>query len=154
MDPNKIVGHRSKFEELATVERLIKWALDGIYKSRMINKLAFVPRNKSFNRLQIWPSGDWVKSEIGETFTSNLINGDIRDKKKLGNFTERPRLGQFSRHNMKLTPGVSQPSPLKKNLVLRFEWGSLGVEKHVTPRLKIDANSWEGIWQDTEDRFG
>jgi hypothetical protein len=28
-------------------------------------------------------------------------------EKKLGNFTERPRIGQFSRHNMKLTPGVS-----------------------------------------------
>jgi hypothetical protein len=28
------------------------------------------------------------------------------------------------------------------------------VEKHVTPRLKIDANSWEGILQDTEDRLG
>jgi hypothetical protein len=36
-------------------------------------------------------------------------------------FTEHPRLGLISRHNAKLTPGVSQPSPLKKNLVLRFE---------------------------------
>jgi hypothetical protein len=37
-------------------------------------------RYKSFNRLQIWPSGDRVKSEIGETFTSNLINRDKRDR--------------------------------------------------------------------------
>jgi hypothetical protein len=63
-----------------------------------------VPRNKNFNRLQIWPSGDRVKSEIGETFTSNLINGDKRDR-EIKNFTERPRLGQISRHNVKLTPG-------------------------------------------------
>jgi hypothetical protein len=75
--------------------------------------LAFVPRNKSFNRLQIWPSGDRVKSEIGETFTSSLINGDKRDR-EIENFTERPRLGRISRHNTKLTPGVSQPSPLKR----------------------------------------
>jgi hypothetical protein len=51
-----------------------------------------VPRNKSFNRLQIWPSGDRVKSEIGETFTSNLINRDKRDR-EIDNFTERPRFG-------------------------------------------------------------
>jgi hypothetical protein len=73
----------------------------------MINELAFVPRNKNFNRLQIWPSGDRVKSEIGETFTSNLINGDKRDR-EIEKFTERPRLGNISRHNVKLTPGVSQ----------------------------------------------
>jgi hypothetical protein len=51
-----------------------------------------VPRIKSFNRLQIWPSGDLVKSEIGETFKSNLINGDKHDR-EIENFTERPRLG-------------------------------------------------------------
>jgi hypothetical protein len=49
-----------------------------------------------------------------------LMKGDKRDK-KIEIFTERPRLGQISRHNTKLTPGVSQPSPLKKNLVPRFE---------------------------------
>jgi hypothetical protein len=87
MDLDKIVGHRSKVEEsdsgsdqITIVESLIEWALDGIYKSRMINELAFMPRNKSFNKLQIWPSGDRVKSEIGETFTSNLINRDKRDR--------------------------------------------------------------------------
>jgi hypothetical protein len=84
----------------------------------MINELAFVPRNKSFNRLQIWPSGDRVKSEIGETFTSNLINGDKRDR-EIENFTEHPRLGQISRHNVKLTPGVSQ------KLCLRSEEGKI-----------------------------
>jgi hypothetical protein len=40
---------------------------------------------------------------------------------------------------------VSQPSPVKKNLVPRFEWGYLRVEKHVTPKLEIDANLWDGI---------
>jgi hypothetical protein len=58
----------------------------------MIIEFAFVPRNKRFIRLQIWPSGDRVKSEIGETFTSNLINGDKRDQ-EIENFTEHPRLG-------------------------------------------------------------
>jgi hypothetical protein len=58
----------------------------------MIFEFAFMSRYKSFNRLQIWPSGDRVQSEIGETFTSNLINGDKRDR-EIENFTERPRLG-------------------------------------------------------------
>ena len=60
-DSDKIVRHRSRFEELdsdtarlTTVERLIKRALDKIYKSRMIPEFAFV-ENKSFNRLQIRP---------------------------------------------------------------------------------------------------
>jgi hypothetical protein len=51
---------------LATVERLIKRALDKIYKSRMIFEFAFVPRNKSFNMLQIWPSVRLNNSEFGE----------------------------------------------------------------------------------------
>ena len=33
-----------------------------------------------------------IKSEIGETFTSNLINGDKRDQ-EIENLTERTRLG-------------------------------------------------------------
>jgi hypothetical protein len=45
---------------------LIKWALDEIYKSRLIIEFAFVPRNKSFNRLQIRPSVRPNKSEFGE----------------------------------------------------------------------------------------
>lgn len=47
----KIVGHRSRFEEsdsgtdqLTIVESLIKWALDEIYKSRMIFEFAFALR--------------------------------------------------------------------------------------------------------------
>jgi hypothetical protein len=58
----------------------------------MIFEFAFVPRNKSFNRLQIWPYRDRVKPEIGDTFSSNLINGDKRDR-KIKNFTKRPSLG-------------------------------------------------------------
>jgi hypothetical protein len=58
----------------------------------MIFEFAFMSRYKSFNRLQIWPSGDRVKSEIGETFTSNLINGYKRGR-EIEFFTERPRLG-------------------------------------------------------------
>jgi hypothetical protein len=58
----------------------------------MIFEFAFMSRYKSFNRLQIWPSGDRVKSEIGETFTRNLINGYKRGR-EIEFFTERPRLG-------------------------------------------------------------
>jgi hypothetical protein len=69
----KIVGHRSNIEKLdsdtarlAAIERLIKWALDEIYKSRLIIEFAFVPRNKSFNRLQIRPSARLNNFEFGE----------------------------------------------------------------------------------------
>jgi hypothetical protein len=86
----------------------------------MIFESAFVLRIKSFNRLQIRHSSRSNSSEFGEVFTINLMKGDKCDK-KIEIFTERPRLGQISRHNTKLTPGVSQPSPLKKNLVPRFE---------------------------------
>jgi hypothetical protein len=92
---------------LAIVERLIKWALDEIYKSRLIIEFAFVSRNKSFNRLQIRPSVRLNNAEFGEVFMINLLKGDKCDK-KIEIFTERPRLGQISRHNTKLTPGVSQ----------------------------------------------
>jgi hypothetical protein len=68
-----------------------------------------VPRNKSFNRLQIWHSSRSNSSEFGEVFTINLIKGDKCDK-EIEIFAERPRLGQISRHNTKLTPGVSQYS--------------------------------------------
>jgi hypothetical protein len=44
------------------------------YKSRMINELAFVPRNKSFNRLQIRPSVRLNNSEFGEMCTNSLDN--------------------------------------------------------------------------------
>ena len=77
----KIVGHRSKFEELdsgsdhiTVVESLIKWALDEIYKSRLIIKFAFVPRTKSFNRFQIRPSVRLNNSEFSEMCTNSLDN--------------------------------------------------------------------------------
>ena len=73
-DSDKIVRHISRFEELdsdtarlATVEHLIKWALDEIYKSRLVIEFAFVSRDKSFNRLQNWPSVRLSNSEFGET---------------------------------------------------------------------------------------
>ena len=66
-------GHRSSIEKsesdtarLAAVERLIKRALDEFDKLRMIIEFAFVPRNKSFNRLQIRPSVRLNNSEFGE----------------------------------------------------------------------------------------
>jgi hypothetical protein len=58
-DSDKIIRHRPKFEELdsdtarlAIIEHLIKWALDEIYKSRLIVEFAFVSRDKSFNTLR------------------------------------------------------------------------------------------------------
>jgi hypothetical protein len=48
-----------------------------------------------------------IKSEIGETFTSNLING-YKHGREIEFFTEHLRLGLISRHNTKLTHGVSQ----------------------------------------------
>jgi hypothetical protein len=86
----------------------------------MIFEFSFVPRNKSFNRLQVRHSSRSTSSEFGEVCMINLMKGDKCDK-KIEIFNERPRLGQISQHNTKLTPGVSQPSLLKKNLVLRFE---------------------------------
>jgi hypothetical protein len=73
----------------------------------MIFEFAFVPRNKSFNRLQIRHSSRSNSSEFGEVCMINLMKGDKCDK-KIEIFTERPRLGQMSRYNTKLTPGVSQ----------------------------------------------
>jgi hypothetical protein len=67
-------------------------SLDRIYKSRLIIEFAFVPRNKSFNRLQIWLFLRSNNSKFGQTFMSNLINGDRRDQ-EIEIFTEHPRLG-------------------------------------------------------------
>jgi hypothetical protein len=78
---DKRVRHRSKFEELdsgsdhiTVVESLIKWALDEIYKSRLIIKFAFVPRIKVFNRFQIRPSVRLNNSKFGEMCTNSLDN--------------------------------------------------------------------------------
>jgi hypothetical protein len=88
-------------------------SLDRGCETRLIFEFAFALRNKSSNRFQIWLFLRSNNSKLGKTFMSNLINGDKCDK-EIEIFTERPRLGQISRHNTKLTPGVSQPSPLKR----------------------------------------
>jgi hypothetical protein len=46
----------------------------------MIFEFASVPRNKSFNRLQIRHSSRSNSFEFGEVFTINLIKGDKCDK--------------------------------------------------------------------------
>jgi hypothetical protein len=58
----------------------------------MISEFAFVPRNKSFNRLQIRYSSRSDSSEFCEVFTINLMKGDKCDK-KIEIFTEHLRLG-------------------------------------------------------------
>jgi hypothetical protein len=67
-------------------------SLDGSYETILTFEFAFAPRNKSSNRLQIWLFLRSNNSKLGETFMSNLINGDKCDK-ELEIFTEHPRLG-------------------------------------------------------------
>jgi hypothetical protein len=67
-------------------------SLDGSYETILTFEFAFAPRNKSSNRLQIWLFLRSNNSKLGETFMSNLINGDKCDK-ELEIFTELPRLG-------------------------------------------------------------
>jgi hypothetical protein len=43
-------------------------------------EFAFVSRNKSFNRLQIWLFLRSNNSKLDETLMSNLINGDRCDR--------------------------------------------------------------------------
>jgi hypothetical protein len=54
-------------------------------------EFAFALRNKSFIRLQIWLFLRLNNSEFGETFMSNLINGDKCDK-EIEIFTKHLRL--------------------------------------------------------------
>jgi hypothetical protein len=54
--------------------------------------LRLLQETKSFNRLQIWLFLRSNNSELGETFMSNLINGDRCDR-EIEIFTEHPRLG-------------------------------------------------------------
>jgi hypothetical protein len=75
-------------------------SLDGSCETRLTFEFAFAPRNKSFNRLQIWLFLRSNNSKLDETLMSNLINGDKCDK-EIEIFTERPSLGQISRHNTK-----------------------------------------------------
>jgi hypothetical protein len=67
-------------------------SLDGSREMRLTFEFAFVSRNKSFNKLQIWLFLRSNNSKLGETFMSNLINGD-RHEREIEIFTEHPRLG-------------------------------------------------------------
>jgi hypothetical protein len=58
----------------------------------MINEFASVLRIKVLTGSKFVLSRDRIKSEIGETFTSNLINGDKRGR-EIEFFIERSRLG-------------------------------------------------------------
>jgi hypothetical protein len=59
---------------------------------RLTFESAYVSRDKSFNRLQIWLFLRSNNSKLGETFMSNLMNGDRCDR-EIEIFTEHPRLG-------------------------------------------------------------
>jgi hypothetical protein len=67
-------------------------SLDGSCETRLNFEFAFALRNKSFNRLQIWLFLRSNNSKFGETFMSNLMNGDRCDR-EIEIFTEHPRLG-------------------------------------------------------------
>jgi hypothetical protein len=67
-------------------------SLDRSCETRLTFEFAFALRNKSSNRLQIWMFLRSNNSKLGETFMSNLINGDKCDK-EIEIFTEYPRLG-------------------------------------------------------------
>jgi hypothetical protein len=67
-------------------------SLDGSRETILTFEFAFVSRNKSFNRLQIWLFLRSNNSKFGKTFMSNLMNGDRCDK-EIEMFTEHPRLG-------------------------------------------------------------
>jgi hypothetical protein len=66
-------------------------SLDRIYETILTFEFAFAPRNKSFIRLQIWLFLRSNNSKLGETFMSNLMNGDRCDR-EIEIFTEHPRL--------------------------------------------------------------
>jgi hypothetical protein len=67
-------------------------SLDRSYKTILTFEFAFALRNESSNRLQIWVFSRSNNSKLGETFMSNLINGDKCDK-EIEIFTEHPKLG-------------------------------------------------------------
>jgi hypothetical protein len=66
-------------------------SLDGSCETILTFEFAFAPRNKSFNMLQIWQFLRSNNSKLGETFMSNLMNGDRCDR-EIEIFTEHPRL--------------------------------------------------------------
>jgi hypothetical protein len=55
-------------------------SLDKSCETRLTLEFAFALRNKSSNMLQIWMFSRSNNSKLGETFMSNLINGDKCDK--------------------------------------------------------------------------
>jgi hypothetical protein len=67
-------------------------SLDESCGMRLNFEFAFALRNKSFNRLQIWLFLRSNNSKFGETFMSNLMNGDRCDREKEIS-TEHMRLG-------------------------------------------------------------
>jgi hypothetical protein len=67
-------------------------SLDRSYETILTFEFAFAPRNKSFNRLQIWLFLRLNNSKLGETFMSNLMNEDRCDR-EIEIFTEHSRLG-------------------------------------------------------------
>jgi hypothetical protein len=67
-------------------------SLDGSCETRLTFGFAFALRNKSFNMLQIWLFLRSNNSKFGETFMSNLMNGDRCDR-EIEILTEHPRLG-------------------------------------------------------------
>jgi hypothetical protein len=67
-------------------------SLDRSYETILTFEFSFAPRNKSFKRLQIWLFLRSNNSKFGETFMSNLMNGDKCDK-DIEIFTEHTRLG-------------------------------------------------------------
>jgi hypothetical protein len=67
-------------------------SLGGSCETRLTFEFAFALRNKSFNRLQIWLFLRSNNSKLGETFMSNMMNGDRCDR-EIEIFTEHPRLG-------------------------------------------------------------
>jgi hypothetical protein len=67
-------------------------SLDRSYETILNFEFAFALRNESSNRLQIWVFSRSNNSKLGETFMSNLINGDKCDK-EIEIFTEHPKLG-------------------------------------------------------------
>jgi hypothetical protein len=85
-------------------------SLYGSCETRLTFEFAFASRNKSFSRLQIRLFLRSNYPKLYETLMSNLINGDKCDK-DIEIFTEHPSLGQISRYNAKLTPGVSHLVP-------------------------------------------
>jgi hypothetical protein len=58
----------------------------------MISEFAFVPRNKSFNQLQIWPSVRINNFEFGE-MCANCLDNQRHSEREIEIFTEHPRLG-------------------------------------------------------------